>query len=102
MIRLLLDLGEHLFLCIIDVDLGPVFYFKEDLYKIKAHALSHKYEYVLGIVAETYFISCECLSCQHFELIIKKGKKLVYVKGKEINRIWDLPEENPNRIDLDH
>ena len=59
MIRLLLDLGKHLFLCIIDVDLGPVFYFKEDLYKIKAHALSHKYEYVLGIVAETYFISRE-------------------------------------------
>ena len=87
MIRLLLDLGEHLFLCIIDVDLGPVFYFKEDLYEVEAHALSHKYEYVLGIVAETYFISRECLSCQHFKLIIKKGKKLVYVIQREINRI---------------
>ena len=76
MIRLLLDLGEHLLLCIIDVDLGPVFYLKEDLYEVEAHALSHKYEYVLGIIAETYFISSKCLPCQHFELIIKKRKKV--------------------------
>ena len=78
MIRLLFDLGEHLFLCVIDVDLGPVFYFKEDLYEVETHALSHEYEYILGVVTETYFISGQRLSRQHLEL--KKGKKqLIYV-----------------------
>ena len=81
MIRLLFDLGKHFLLSVVDVDLGPVVYFKEDLYEVETGALPHKYEYILGVVAETNFISGERLSCQHLKLNKIKNKVR---EGKEI------------------